>query len=192
MSLNAYLLTFRSKWNERLLRKMGCQIGCNPHLYGRIGFDIKGKLVIGDNFFFTSGGFNNPLARNICGMFRINLGAEIKIGDNVGISSSVLWCASKITIGDDVKIGALATIIDTDAHSLDPELRRNPSTDSKNTIARPVCIGNNVLIGAQSIICKGVTIGDNSIVGIGSVVTKSIPANQIWAGNPAHFIREIQ
>lgn len=48
-----------------------------------------------------------------------------------------------------------------------------------------------MLIGAQAIVCKGVSIGDNSIVGIGSVVTKSIPANQIWAGNPARFIREI-
>lgn len=192
MSFKGYLLTFRSKWNERLLRKMGCQIGFNPHLYGKIGLNVRGKLSIGDNFSFTSGGFNNPLARNVCGYFRVNKGAEVVIGNNVGISSAVLWCASKITIGNDVKIGALATIIDTDAHSLNPELRRNNLTDSKNAKTRPICIGNNVFIGAQSIICKGVTIGDNSIIGIGSVVSNSIPANQIWAGNPARFIREIQ
>ena len=38
---------------------------------------------------------------------------------------------------------------------------------------------------------KGVAIGENSIIGAGSVVTRSIPKNQIWAGNPAKFIRVI-
>lgn len=52
-------------------------------------------------------------------------------------------------------------------------------------------IEDNVFIGARCIILKGVTIGENSIVGAGSVVTKSIPANEIWAGNPAKFIRKI-
>ena len=54
-----------------------------------------------------------------------------------------------------------------------------------------VKIKNNVFIGAKYIILKGVTIGENSVVGAGSVVTKSIPANQIWAGNPAKFIRNL-
>ena len=55
----------------------------------------------------------------------------------------------------------------------------------------PVVIENNVFIGAHCIILKGVSIGENSIIGAGSVVTKNVPANQIWAGNPAKFIRKI-
>lgn len=39
-------------------------------------------------------------------------------------------------------------------------------------------------------ICSNVEIGDNAIIGAGSIVTKSIPPNQIWAGNPARFIKE--
>ena len=51
-------------------------------------------------------------------------------------------------------------------------------------------IGNFVFIGARTIICSDVEIGDNSIIGAGSIVTKNVPPNQIWAGNPAKFIKE--
>ena len=51
-------------------------------------------------------------------------------------------------------------------------------------------IGKNVYIGCHTIICKPITIGENAIIGAGSVVTKNIPANEIWAGNPARFIRK--
>ena len=46
-------------------------------------------------------------------------------------------------------------------------------------------------IGAHSTILKVVTIGENSIIGAGSVISKSIPANEIWAGNPVKFIKNI-
>lgn len=51
-------------------------------------------------------------------------------------------------------------------------------------------IGNDVWIGARSLIKAGVKIGHGSVVGMGSVVTKDIPAYEIWAGNPAKFIRK--
>lgn len=53
---------------------------------------------------------------------------------------------------------------------------------------RPVSIGNNVFIGIDSIICPGVCIGDQVIVGAGSVVTKSIPNDSVVVGNPAKII----
>ena len=53
-----------------------------------------------------------------------------------------------------------------------------------------VKICKDAFIGARSIICNAVTIGENSIIGAGSVVTKDIPANEIWAGNPARFIKK--
>lgn len=48
----------------------------------------------------------------------------------------------------------------------------------------------NTHIGVNTVICKPVTIGENCIVGANSVVTKDIPDNEIWAGNPARFIRK--
>jgi acetyltransferase-like isoleucine patch superfamily enzyme len=50
-------------------------------------------------------------------------------------------------------------------------------------------IGNNCFIGINSIIMPGVTIGNEVIIGAGSVVTKNIPDNCIAAGNPAKIIK---
>lgn len=79
----------------------------------------------------------------------------------------------------------------TDFHSLDPKVRQT-NRDLKERKSAPVIIEENVFIGAHCTILKGVTIGKNSIIGAGSVVTKSVPANEIWAGNPAKFIRKIE
>lgn len=54
-----------------------------------------------------------------------------------------------------------------------------------------VTIEHDAFIGAGCIILKGITIGACSVVGAGSVVTKNIPTGQVWAGNPAKFIRNI-
>lgn len=52
-----------------------------------------------------------------------------------------------------------------------------------------IIIKKNAYIGCNTVICKPVTIGENAIVGAGSIVTKDIPANEVWAGNPARFIK---
>ena len=56
---------------------------------------------------------------------------------------------------------------------------------------KPVIIKDGAFIGADGIILKGVTIGKKSVIGAGSVVTKSVPDGEIWAGNPAKFIRKL-
>jgi acetyltransferase-like isoleucine patch superfamily enzyme len=54
---------------------------------------------------------------------------------------------------------------------------------------RDVNIGNNVWIGYGACILRGVTVGDNAIIGTNSVVTKDVPANAVVAGLPAKVIR---
>ncbi|XZL30485.1 sugar O-acetyltransferase [Clostridium perfringens] len=54
-----------------------------------------------------------------------------------------------------------------------------------------IFVGNNVWIGANSVILPGVNIGDNSVIGAGSIVTKDIPSNVIAVGNPCRVLREI-
>lgn len=51
-----------------------------------------------------------------------------------------------------------------------------------------VTIGNNVFIGAESVVLPGVTIGDNVIIGANSTITHDIPSNSVVAGSPAKVI----
>lgn len=58
--------------------------------------------------------------------------------------------------------------------------------------AQKTIIGNNVFLGANSVILPGITIGDNVIVGSGCVVTKDIPSDSVVAGNPGKIIGSVR
>ena len=46
-------------------------------------------------------------------------------------------------------------------------------------------------VGSGSVILCGHTVGEGAIVGAGSVVTKDVPAGEVWAGNPARFLKQV-
>lgn len=102
----------------------------------------------------------------------------------------MIYCSKKVVIDNHVKIGGGTRISDSNHHSLDYKIRRT-SKDSKQAKSSPIIIGDDVFIGANYYIGKGVTIGARSIVTAGSVVVKSVPADEIWGGNPAIFIKKI-
>lgn len=178
--------------NTIKVRALGIPCGHGMRIRGRIGLQCQkgARIVIGNGFICSSGNMSNPIGRNVRSFIRVHSGAELVIGNNVGISSTCIWCKERIVIEDNVKVGALCVIMDTDCHSLDPLCRMDSATDSENALHAPIRICRNAFIGASSIICKGVTIGENAIIGAGSVVTRDIPRNQIWAGNPIRFVRE--
>jgi acetyltransferase-like isoleucine patch superfamily enzyme len=64
---------------------------------------------------------------------------------------------------------------------------KNPKID----VIAPIKVGNNVFLGFEAIILPGVTIGDNVVVGAGSIVTKNVPSNCVVAGVPARYIKSI-
>lgn len=92
-----------------------------------------------------------------------------------------------IEIGDHVVISYNVMMV---THDESTALVRDK--DGRRFHLAPIKIGNNVFIGAGSIILPGVTIGDNVVVGAGSVVTKSVPDNLVVAGNPAKFMRTFE
>lgn len=110
---------------------------------------------------------------------------NVKIGNNVSIAEFVhIWGGGGIEIGDDVMI-ASHTAITSITH--DPQAKIYRGT----LIKKKVKIGNNVWIGAGSVILPGIIIGDGAIIGAGSVVTKDVPPNTIVAGVPAKPIRNL-
>lgn len=156
------------------------------------------KIIIGNRFKFTSGDCLNSLCRNIRGCIDVRDSAVLEIGNDVGISSAAIWCSDKIIIGNNVLIGGNCIIIDTDAHSLDWKERGNRGgfdehgrrIDGLRARTAPIIIGDDVLIGMNTIVLKGAIIGDRTVIGAGSVVTGIIPPDCIAAGNPARVIRK--
>lgn len=167
--------------------------------YDFIGFGIpildinmRGKFTIGRRFRFNSGKYHAMGGRQQQCYFVVAEGAELSIGENVGVTSVAIICHDKISIGNNVKIGINTVIYDTDFHSLDARYRNSYPERLDGVKSRPVVIKDGAFIGGHSTILKGVTIGRNSIVGAGSVVFQDIPDEQIWIGNPARFVKENQ
>jgi acetyltransferase-like isoleucine patch superfamily enzyme len=157
----------------------------NIKLNGYPIFRLNGQVKFGKNLIFTSLTKYNMVGINkSCSIF-VAKNASLQIGDNTGFSGTSIYCTNSISIGKYCNFGGNTSIWDTDFHPLDYLARRNNSND---ITTKPIIIGDDVFVGANTIILKGVTIGDRVIIGAGSVVTKDIPADQIWAGNPAKFI----
>jgi acetyltransferase-like isoleucine patch superfamily enzyme len=102
----------------------------------------------------------------------------ITIGDNSGFSGVSIGAATEIRIGNNVLCGANSVITDFDWH-----------LDRRNSRPAPVIINDNVWIGLNTTILKGVTIGENSMIGANSLVVKDIPPNVIAGGNPCKVLK---
>ena len=170
----------------------GIKVGSGLVSYGipYVYVSRKGLCKIGKNFLVSNSLLSSISGNKMKARIEVRSGANLLIGDSVGISGVTIFCSDSITIGDNTKIGFGSHVYDTDFHSLDPQIR-NSSKDLICAKKSPVHIGKNVFIGTQTIVLKGVTIGDNSIIAAGSVVTKSVPNNEIWGGNPAKFLRKV-
>lgn len=114
--------------------------------------------------------------------------ASIEIGDDTGLSGTVVCAAMKVTIGKRCLLGADVTIFDTDFHPHSPEGRRYAVPEWPR-ISAPVTIGDDVFIGTGAVVQKGVAIGNGAIVATRSVVTKDVPAGAVVGGNPAKLLR---
>lgn len=111
-------------------------------------------------------------------MAGVNIKGRAMIYGGVGVDTVY---PDSIYIGKGVRITAGTKIL---THYLDPS---QPGVHFRRG---EVHIEDDVFIGLNVCICSSVTIGKGAIIGAGSVVTKDIPPYQVWAGNPARYIKD--
>ena len=134
-----------------------------------------------------------------------NKNASLSIGCDTQIGASEIVVSSKIDIGDDVLISWGVTLIDSNHHSIDWNLRRDDVRNSGKSLQdshgskiamyhdwakvtkKPIYIENKCWIGLKTIILPGVRIGEGSVIGAGSVVRTSIKDWSLAYGNPCAF-----
>lgn len=186
-------IIFEKKYTHIILKGNGVKFNSSLVCNGIPQIDVHrtATFTIGNACIINSGLVYNPIGRYTPSFFMVRENATLKIGNNVGISSAALICQKEIIIDDNVKIGGGVCIYDTDFHSLNPSLRLDNNADQQDKKSNAVHIKSNVFIGAHSTILKGVTIGENAIIGACSVVARDVPDNEIWAGNPARFIKDL-
>lgn len=175
-----------------IMKSMGSKVSENAKFVGMPSLKIaKGSiLAIGKDFVCRSSP-EYTIGNFCCSKIDVRVGGKLLIGNQVGISNTVIQCHKEIVIGNYVNIGDGVLIMDTNFHSTDWQERANRSIDGKCKKSEAIYIGDYVFIGARSIICKGVTIGEKTIIAAGSVVIKDIPPNVIAGGNPCKIIKSI-
>lgn len=118
--------------------------------------------------------------------FQCDYGYNIEVGDNFYSNHNlVILDVSKVVMGKNVFIGPNVGIY-TAGHPIDAKIRATGLEFGK-----PVYIGNDVWIGGNVVILPGVNIGDNVVIGAGSVIVKDIPSNCVAVGNPCKVVKEL-
>jgi acetyltransferase-like isoleucine patch superfamily enzyme len=122
-------------------------------------------------------------------------GAQLEIGNRTYFAS-LISCAEKIRIGNDVLVASGGYIADHASHALDFRDRADDVVNWNEgrkewscVPISPVTIGDKAWIGWGVTILRGVTIGEGAIVGANSVVTKDVPSYTVVAGSPARVLQ---
>jgi len=173
-----------------VLQSLQFKIGClTRSIYLRLqGLHFGRGLIV-------KGGIEVTAAR------RVHLGQEVQLGKDVYLGAwpegklsignhcyigrrTIILAHQSVIIGDDCLVAPGCHITDVN-HGIEPGelIRKQP------LVSKPVCIGNDVWVGAACSILPGVTIGDGAVIGARSVVTHNVPANAVAAGCPAKVIR---
>lgn len=151
---------------------------------------ISGDVELGEDV--TIHAFVNLYGCSIGSKTKIGTFVEVQkgalIGEKCKISSHTFICEG-VHIANEVFIGHNVTFV----NDLYPRATQENGLlqDEFDWDVVETVIERNVSIGSGATILCGITIGSHSIVGAGSVVVRDIPAGEIWAGNPAKFLRRI-
>jgi len=116
----------------------------------------------------------------------------IELGDDVWIGYFCLLDGSGgLKIGSQVSISSGVHIYTHDSSNYRLQNTQKDTKNGTHIDRAPVTIGDNVQIGANSVVLKGVSIGSNVIIGALSLVNSDIPDNCIAVGNPCKVIKRL-
>ena len=167
--------------DKKLLKeRTACKDLCHEYNQLYPSQEEKQKEIIKKLFSKTGGNFT------VVAPFWCDYGYNIKIGKNFFAShNTVILDGAEVIFGDNVFIGPNCGFY-TAGHPLDSE-RRNAGLE----YTYPIRVGNDVWIGADVSVMPGVTIGNNVVIGAGSIVTKDIPDNSVAVGNPCRVTKKL-
>lgn len=155
---------------RRILQRLNTADRSDFQEIGRIIQELFGK---------SENAFVNP-------PFYCDYGSHIRVGKNFFANyNCTIIDVAQVTIGDNCQMAPNVAIY-TAGHPIHP--------DSRNSLYEygiPVTIGDNVWIGGNTVILPGVRIGNNVVIGAGSVVTKDIPDWTVAVGNPCRAVKTI-
>jgi acetyltransferase-like isoleucine patch superfamily enzyme len=168
--------------NMTLRHAYKIKIGNNTIIDDNVMIDAKGSdnrgITIGDDCFI---GRNSILS---CKDGDIELGDRANVGFNCNIMSTSL-----VRVGRDNLISAYTYLVGGGNYDLDSvDIPINKSLRAERN--RGIRLGDNVWIGAHSVVLDGVSIGEGAAIAAGAIVAKDMPAWSIAAGVPAAVVKQ--
>ena len=158
-------------------RALGMSVGQGTRL-SRLVVTWPHKIALGERCSLEHGVYLNAAGGHSQGQ-TITIGAGTFVGSQCEFNA-----IESIVVGRNCLIASGSRFIDHNhGIALGTPIKLQPEVSS------PIVLGDDVWIGANSVVLKGVTIGDGAIVAAGSVVTKPIDAYTIVGGAPARLIR---
>lgn len=154
------------------------RLGRNVTLDDDVTLDAKGAggIEVGDDVLLGRG------MHVACTDGRVTLGSFVSCGPGVYIAAK-----GDVTVGSYVGIGPRAMLI-AGGHGIAVTPERTPILKQPRS-ARPIVVGDDVLIGASAVVLEGVTIGGGAVIAAGAVVSQDIPPMAIAGGVPARVLR---
>jgi acetyltransferase-like isoleucine patch superfamily enzyme len=124
-----------------------------------------------------------------------DLGPEgsVEIGKFCSIVGLIVCSDRRVVLGDYVFVAHEVVIADSYA-AMPPEPRygAGQTFHDVETLSDEIVIGDDVWIGARSVILRGAHIGAGSIIGAASVVDFRVPPLSLVVGNPARVVRRLE
>lgn len=158
-----------------------CEYACDSNLSIHTTADVAvtadlggGKIVVGMHVIIGTSVELNAF----CGW--IYVGEKCYIG-----RQTVIYGNGGVEIGNDTWIAGHCFIVSNN-HGID---QPDVPIHAQPLSCRGIKIGCGVWIGANAVVLDGVEIGDGAVIGAGSVVTRSVPAREVWVGNPARRLK---